>query len=269
MRAVSLVTIQGVPRSGTSWLAQIFKSSPKVALRFQPLFAYAFKDRLGPHSSREDCLRFFQEVLHTNDPFILQKDPNIHVGYPEFKEATDPSHLVLKEVRYNNILRNTLEHVPEMKAIGLVRHPCAVLDSWVHAPREFKPEWNIHEEWRTGARKNQGRPEEYFGFNKWKEAALLFLELEKERPDQMKVVRYADLNEDPVRTVSDLFGHCGLDLGPSTEAFIRASQSREGGDANSVYRKARPDDAWKWRLPGAITDEIRNELEGGPLEQFL
>ncbi|MBK9627025.1 MAG: sulfotransferase [Flavobacteriales bacterium] len=163
-----LVSIQSVPRSGSSWLGQIFRSSDQVAFRFQPLFSYAFKGRLDPHSSREEILEFFEDIHRTDDDFVLQRDAAIHVDYPAVQEPATASHVVMKEVRYNNIVRNLLEQVPEIKVIGLVRHPCAVIDSWIHAPREFDPQWSIAEEWRLGAKKNQGRPEEFFGFDKWK-----------------------------------------------------------------------------------------------------
>ena len=266
---MELVTIQGVPRSGTSWLAQIFKSSPAVALRFQPLFSYAFKSRLSPQSTREECLQFFSDIRHTKDAFVLQLDPNIHVDYPTFAESTEATHLVMKEVRYNHILPNLMAVLPEIKVVGLVRHPCAVMDSWIHAPREFKPEWNVQEQWRSGALKNQGRPEECFGFDKWKEVARLYMELEQRYPDRMLVVRYADLNEDPLAVVPAIFRFCGLAFGPSTEAFIRSSRSTDGTDANSVYRKARPDDAWKGRLDGHIASTILAELANDPLARFL
>ena len=264
-----IIAIQSVPRSGSSWLGQIFKSSPRVEFRFQPLFSYAFKGRLGPASSAEEIRRFFEDIQATTDDFVLQKDRSIHGDYPELEERSEVTHLVMKEVRYNHIVRNMVEQLPELKVIGLVRHPCAVLDSWIHAPREFKPEWTVEEQWRSGALKNQGRPEEFFGYDKWKEVAELFVELEASRPDQMKVVRYADLNADPIATVKDLFSFCGLECGPETESFIRASRSKEGTDANSVYRLERPDDAWKARLPGHISETIIADLMEGPLARFL
>lgn len=269
MDPLQIIAIQSVPRSGSSWLGQIFKSSPQVAFRFQPLFAYAFKGRLGPQSERAECIRFFEDLLHTKDDFILQRDSRIHVDYPSFAEPEEATLLVMKEVRYHNILRNLMHQVPELKVVGLVRHPCAVIDSWIHAPREFDPEWSVEEQWRTGALKNEGRPEEFFGFDKWKEVALLFLELSSAYPDRLKVLRYADLNADPVSVVRDLFAFCGTEFSPEVERFIQESRSKEGNDANSIYRKARPDDAWKKRLPKTIADAIHDELKGGPLERFL
>jgi len=65
--------IFGVPRSGTSWLGQIFNSSPNVAYRFQPLFSYAFKSRLNEHSTADDIENFSRDILNTSDEFVTQK----------------------------------------------------------------------------------------------------------------------------------------------------------------------------------------------------
>lgn len=264
-----LVAIHGVPRSGTSWLAQIFRSAPEVMLRFQPLFSYAFKGRLTPSSTREEALRFFQELQATDDAFVLQRDPNIHVDYPDFVEQEAATHLVYKEVRYNHILANLMREVPELHVVGIVRHPCAVLDSWIHAPREFKPEWDVAGQWRSGALKNQGRPEEFFGFDKWMEVAELFLDLEARYPDRFTLVRYQDLNGDTVSVCTRLFERCGLVLGERTRSFIAESMSKQGGDANSVYRAQREDISWQGRLPRSIVDAVHVSIGDGPLARFM
>ena len=44
MAAMRHLALFGCPRSGTSWLGQIFNSAPDVAYRYQPLFSYEFKD---------------------------------------------------------------------------------------------------------------------------------------------------------------------------------------------------------------------------------
>ncbi|MEZ4805928.1 MAG: sulfotransferase [Flavobacteriales bacterium] len=265
---IHLVTIQSVPRSGSSWLGQIFKSSPRVEFRFQPLFSYAFKGAVRENTGREEILKFFSEILSTTDHFILQRDA-YHVEYPDLAERNAVTHLVMKEVRYNHVVRNMLHQLPELRLIGLVRHPCAVLDSWFNAPREFSKKWSIDEEWRSGALKNQRRPEEYFGFDKWKEVASLFMALKKEFPGQVHIVQYCDLNDDTEVTVKSLFNFCGLEYGSETATFIEESKSKQGSDANSIYRLARRDDSWKSRLPDRIAREVESELSGTPLEQFL
>ena len=56
------VAIHSVPRSGSTWLGQIFNSHPKVNFRYQPLFSYAFKDYLNEASSSEDIEAFFKNI---------------------------------------------------------------------------------------------------------------------------------------------------------------------------------------------------------------
>jgi hypothetical protein len=67
----SIVTIAGVARSGTTWLGEILNSSPHVAYRFQPLFSYAFKDRVGVNSTREEYEAFLRELRRATTFFLL------------------------------------------------------------------------------------------------------------------------------------------------------------------------------------------------------
>lgn len=263
------VAIHSVPRSGSSWLGQIFKSSPQVEFRFQPLFSYAFKDFLNARSSGDDIREFMRAIYESDDDFIHQRIPDLYVEYPEFQERRSATHLVWKEVRYHHVIKNMMEKAQEVKLIGLVRHPCAVIDSWLHAPREFKSGWKIEEEWRDAPSKNQNRPEEFNGFTKWMEVAQLFLELQSLYPSRFKVIRYKDLNEETLPTVDDLFSFCGLRLGPETIQFIRQSRSKEGSDPNSIYRKPRKDIQWQDRLPVQISDTIIKEASNAGLERFL
>ena len=62
-KTVNKLAIFGVPRSGTSWLSQIFNSHPDVAMRFQPLFSYSHKGRVSEDSSSEEISEFFDELV--------------------------------------------------------------------------------------------------------------------------------------------------------------------------------------------------------------
>ena len=42
-----IVWISGMPRSGTTWLSQIFAASPAVRMKACPLFSYEFKNILN------------------------------------------------------------------------------------------------------------------------------------------------------------------------------------------------------------------------------
>jgi len=265
-----VVMIHGAPRSGTSWLGQIVNSSPRVAYRFQPLFSYAFKDRLGPDSGREEIERFLDDLSASDDDFLLQRDQVARGAYPVFLKDPVPTHLAMKHVRYHHVLENLIRRIPDrVRVVGIVRHPCAVLSSWLKAPKEFHPGWDPAAEWRRAPSKNLGRPEEYYGFEKWKEVAELFLRLAGRYPDHFLLVRYAALNRDPAAGTARLFDFCGLDVEPQTTAFLEESRSRTHPDANAVFRENNDDGKWRGDLDPAIAAEVMEELAGTPLETFL
>jgi hypothetical protein len=262
------IAIFGVPRSGTTWLSQIFNSHPDVALRFQPLFSYGHKGSLSPHSSAEEIRVFFETILCSKDAFALMAT-EIQRNYPTFQKAIPPSHIVFKETRYLHIIENILTQCNEVKIIGIVRNPMAVMASWVLAPKEFNPAWDINSEWRGAPSKNKNRPEEFYGFDKWKESAEAFLRFKSQFPQQFLLVRYNELNRAPRGTTRKLFDFCGLKVGDQVEKFLSASKSRHDDDPYSVFRAKASDDRWQNVLPDEIAKKIKLELKNTPLSIFL
>ena len=153
------IAIHSAPRSGSSWLGQILNSSTKVCFRFQPLFSYAFKDYLNDKSSREDIVRFFENIAKSSDDFLLQKDKIDNEEYPLFEKDSNLTHIIYKEVRYHNILENLLTKDKDLKVIGLVRNPFAVISSFLNSPREFRKDlgWIEVEEWKLAEKKNNNK----------------------------------------------------------------------------------------------------------------
>lgn len=261
------IAIFGVPRSGTSWLSQIINSHPDVVLRFQPLFSYGHKGRLTDHSTDDEINRFFFEIIHSQDPFALMHS-DIHESYPDFVKSASPTHIAFKETRYLHIIENILGRESDVKILGIVRNPMATLASWIQLPKEFKPEWNIHQEWRLAQRKNQGKPEEFFGFEKWKIAAENFLRFEKEYANLFKLVRYDKLNTNTLETANTIFNFIGLNMHPQVSEFIEASSAVHEANPYSVYRSKANDNQWRGILPSDIVREIQNELHNSPLQSF-
>jgi Sulfotransferase family len=262
------IAIFGVPRSGTTWLSQIFNSHPDVALRFQPLFSYGHKGSLTEHSSAEGIRAFFEEILYTQDAFATMTS-EMQKNYPVFQKSSHPTHIVFKETRYLHVIENILAQCSEVKIIGIVRNPLAVLASWVSAPKEFNPEWDIHSEWRAAPSKNQNRPEEFFGFDKWKESAESFLRFQSQFPQQFILVRYDELNSAPLDTTKKLFNFCGLEVCGQVEDFIGASKARHDSDRYSVYRAKANDEHWQNILPSDISKQIMLELKHTTLDIYL
>lgn len=263
----NVVAIHGAPLSGTSWLGQLFNSSPHVAYRYQPFFSYAFRGRVDAHSDAAFLHAFFSDLLATEDAFVLQVgDARLAAATPHFVK-NDISHLVYKEVRFHHLLPHLLDTLPRLKVIGIVRDPRAVLASWSRAPREFDPTWSLTEQWRDAPLKNAGLEENWYGYTRWKQLAQSFLSLESRHPHRFRLVRYEELVQRPAHALRTLFDFCGLEMTPQSRQFLADSTTLGDGDAYSVFRahgdlRAIPID------PG-IEACIAAELRGTPLQRFL
>ena len=269
MRFRQLVSIHGVPRSGTSWLGQIFDKHSDVRYRFQPLFAYRFRGRLNSDSSPEEILEFLDDLYQVeDDDFIAGKWPK-QENAAAFPKRNQPRVMVMKEVRYHYLIESFIRAVPDVKILGIVRHPCAVISSWVKNPREFKGEWDPLSEWRRAPSKNQGRPEEYFGYEKWREVATTFLDFQTRYPDNFLLIRYEQLVLDAVETIRAVFDFAGLEMEPQVIDFIKASQSYHLNDPYAVYKSPTVRDRWRSELDPRISEAIMADLKGTALERFL
>ena len=81
------VAIFGVPRSGTSWLGQIFNSSPMVAYRFQPLFSYCshFPKLICKLQNYQNKLHYLYHILLYNI-FLLDSSTKLSKALPSILE---------------------------------------------------------------------------------------------------------------------------------------------------------------------------------------
>lgn len=264
------IGIHSVPRSGSTWLGSIFDSHPLVTYKLQPLFSYAFKDRLTITSTNQDIDLFFKELVNSQDDFLDQRDGKQRGIIPEFKKE-DPRAIVYKEVRYHHILNNLLDKDNKLKVIGIVRNPLSVIYSWWNAPKEFRADlgWSIKNEWRFAPSKNLGRPEEFNGYEKWKEVAILFRNLKLKYPDRFYLLRYSDLIRETELTVETLFKFMNLKMTSQTLHFIKQSSNKKVDDAYGVYRTNQTDNKWKGSLPQDIVNFIRKDVNLHDLSEFL
>ncbi|MBU3260201.1 sulfotransferase [Roseovarius sp. PS-C2] len=270
-RALQNIALHGAPRSGTTWLAEIFNSVLNVKYCHQPLFSYAFKGFLSDCSGQTEVACFFRALSKTQDRYVMQVEEREQGIVPDFSK-TAPTHLIYKEVRYHHILPNLLDQNTEVKAVLLVRDPRAVVSSFLEAPREFRSDlgWKIEEEWRTAPKKNQNRPEEFFGFEKWKEAANIFNTVKEQHPSRVMLVHYADLLRSTEDTVRELFKFCGLKFDTQTRDFLAGRiEGNSKGDYTVFRKRVAADDKWRTSLPAVISDEICADIDNTPLSRFL
>ncbi len=259
----NVVALYGVPRSGTSWLGQILDSCPDAVFRFQPLFSYRFKDRIKLDSTGEEIEEFFQELYRENeDEFLNQIDKRKSGVYPSFeKKEASPSILAYKEGRYCYTIPLLLQRYEKIHIIGIVRNPYDVLESWINAPSEYKPEWDIYKEWDLATSKNEYRPENYFGYYKWKEFLKLNADMQKKYPDRFRTVRYEDLEEDAESTVKELFDFAGMPFTEQTRSFLLDSQRITVDSIYGVYRQKGQERKRTYYLPEDIKERIASDLK--------
>ena len=261
------IWIAGMPRSGTSWVAQIFGAHPNVLLKYDPLFSYAFKDAVDETSSPENWRRFFDRVGRTADPYMDQERPKAEGLAPVFKRRSDaPRQLVMKTNRRHHLLAGALKAGAPFRLLLIVRDPIETIGSWLANPTEFPQNADPDAEWRNGACRKTG-PGEYWGFDDWKRVTSLYLEL-ADREDVF-LLEYSAIDANPAIVVEDVFSWAGLAPDDQVADFLRASRERHDEHPRSVFRDpARRGDP-DARLPAGAAAEIRAELAGAPLGRFL
>jgi len=265
---MNIVYIAGVARSGTSWLGQIFNSAPDVLFRFQPFFSYEFKNRVNEDSSREEFEALFRDMMENETPFLTQSEKQKSGEYPRFEKSTEVRHLVFKENRYQSFLEPMLRKVPNLQAVGLVRHPCAVLNSWKNNEKEFPAGADLMKEWRFGSCKNMGN-EDYFGYYKWKEVANLYLDLLQKYPNRFFLLKYEDIVRNPEVKIKQVFDFLNIEFTNSTLEFLKASTSTHQESYYSVFKTRMVVNKWRDEFPDYITSEIEADLRGTRLARFL
>ena len=209
----------------------------------------------------------------SEDSFLNQLESKTEGLIPKFKKSKTITHIVYKEVRYHHILNKILLKNKEVKVIGLVRNPFDVVNSWLNAPKEFKKSegWKIDEEWRFAPSKNKNQPEEFNGYEKWKEVAILFLKLKEEFPNRFYLLEYEKLVDNTKKEVEKLFSFCELKVGKQTCDFLNKSTKIDNPDPYSVYKsgKSGTDDKWKKELPEIVINEIKNDPDFIKLNQIF
>jgi hypothetical protein len=250
-----VIGLHGAPRSGTTWIGEVFNAAPEVAYRFQPFFAYAFRARVDAARTPQDLDRILDAIAETDDDFVLRRRPD-RLADPELAfEKRTPTRLAYKEARYHHLLPMLMK-IPRFRGVGIVRSPFAVLESWLAAPKEFDPRWDFAAEWRGAPSKNGGRAEEFFGYEGWKRAMLIFLRMAGEHPERFRLLHYDRLVADPAGEIAPVFRWAGLELSPQVLDFLARSRGRDDGDPYGVFRSGVA------RAPsGAITPEIRAAIE--------
>lgn len=257
-----------MPRSGTSWLGQIFDSSPNVAFRMEPLFAYQFKNRINEKSPREEITKFFTEVYLTDDDFIHQKESRIKGSYYFFEKKPTPEFLVVKTTRHHHFLERYLRLIDCMEVISIIRHPCAVISSWINTEREFMAKGcTVKNDWRSGECRKDGDGE-FWGFDDWLSVTQQHVEL-SQKYSNFNIVKYAELIHRTEDVTGRLFKQLSIPFTRQTVGFLKDCHSKNHDDPYSVFKSTDVENKWKTKLDNAIAQEIIKETIASGLGDFI
>lgn len=263
-----VILLTGMPRSGTSWLSQIFDSSPLVRFRLSPLFSYEFKNELDEHSGAAEWQSLLERAYLSDTEFLDQSYRRRAGDYPTFahKEAVPPV-LVIKDTRFHNLTEQMLAHVENLKIIAIVRHPCGAIHSWLTAPREFPAAADPMQEWRRGGCRKTGFGE-YWGFEDWKNVSAMFMRLASNFPAQVMLQRYEALVRSAGRETRRMFSFCGLPFTSQTEGFLGVSQQEHVDNEYAVFKRPNVADRWRTELQPEIRDAILADIAGTEFARF-
>jgi hypothetical protein len=261
--------ILGAPRSGTTWLGEIINSSPSVAYRYQPMHAYSFPLQTTASATTQEVDEFFLALRKTDDPYVTRlRSGAFGAKIPDFLKR-EPTHVIFKETHFPVECTRMLEVTPDVKLIGIVRDPAACIASWFGIENEFDASSDILTEWRAAPSRNSGHRGEVFGFDGWFLTVSSILRSEDLFPDRVEVVRYEQLVENPVTSVSRIFAALGLDVEQQTSDFLLSSREQVDDNPYGVYRQREESRVSRRELPSTVISEIRRLTQDVGLERFL
>jgi len=265
-----VIGIFGMPRSGTSFVAQIFDSHPQVAFRMEPIFSYALKNSVNENSTKVEFESFFEKAFNANDDVFMNQLENRAKGiYPTFKKDKNVSVLVFKTTRFHEIIPTLLKNFSQefLKIVSIVRHPCGAINSWLNHPNEFPQDADKTQEWRSGACRKAAK-EEYWGFNDWLEVMQLHQYYEKQNRN-FKIFQYENIVKNIKTETEQMLEFTGLNLNRQTLEFIKDCQTRNDADPYSVYKNIETAFKWKTALEKSIQKEIIQETYHNGLSRYL
>lgn len=265
----TVIWLAGMPRSGSTWLSQIFASSPQARLKFCPLFSYEFKNKLDETALADDWAQLFHDTYHRSSEYLDQEYLRKKGLVPTFEvKDAEPPNLVIKSTRFHNLVPHILALHSTIKFVHLARDPRASIHSWLTNPYEFPKDADPMTEWRSGACRKTG-PGEFWGFEDWKFVNGQALALQAQYPDRFRIVQYEDLTADLEPGVQTMFDFCGLPYHHQTKAFLTASRSTHLDNKRSVFKKPVPHQSWKGKLDHEIAEACLHEVQNTPLKCFL
>lgn len=252
---MKIISLHGVPRSGTTWIQSIFESHPNIKTIYQPLFSYTFKNKITNESIKEDWDEFIKGMLETEDDFCNMKS-NYHTNNGKTDiiryEKEEIKNLFMKNVHHHNLIEKFIELEKDIKIICLIRN----LNSVIYSQMSAKHEGLI--DWLDGKDKNQNKPENYFGLNKWIEFKNNCLRLKEKYPNNITIINYEDLVNNTSVEINKILNFCNINNHKNIKDVIIKNKSKNNSYDYCVFKNENTIEKWKGKLDNKIINYIKN-----------
>ncbi|MCK5666559.1 MAG: hypothetical protein KAI17_23870, partial [Thiotrichaceae bacterium] len=198
----------------------------------------------------------------------LQKENRRKGIYPKFKKSNEASFLAYKTTRHHELLHKYLEAVKNVHIVSIVRHPCAVINSWIRSDNEFeKKGCTLSADWKAGACRKEGVGE-YWGFDDWLSVTQDHVSL-SHKYSNFNILEYSDLIRGSEGVIYKLFKQLLIPYTKQTAEFLKDCHSSHDDDPYSVFKSASAENKWKSELDSDISHEIIRSAKAANLGQFL
>ncbi|MEO0547856.1 MAG: sulfotransferase [Pseudomonadota bacterium] len=268
------ILINGLGRSGTSWVQKVFDHHPSVLAIHEPDLVYRFGDVITEKTVGEMAEKYFSRrplramrkrpilrkpyrsnaAHHLRNTYmygasmvstLLPEAKRPFVQVPDFTGRPGPSHTVVKTVTRQSYAPEFAQSNPDMKVIYVVRHPCGYvasqskgMNSGKMTPVYLPPREELARLYSFDGRTADELHEEDFTeleIMAYRWSVLNDVVLRKiDGRENMRVVLYEDLCAHPREAFADLLEWCGLDWAEECDAFIARSLDQDG-DADGYH----------------------------------
>ncbi|MEM7505791.1 MAG: sulfotransferase [Pseudomonadota bacterium] len=294
------VLIHGVGRSGTSWVSKIFDHHPMVfssheperfvarpdpsdagairgyaetlfatrplrAMRKRPILAKPYRSRLA-HETRRGLLYMLtgmERFTGGNSPWLRG------LQVPDFADLSGVT-LAVKSVSHQMLLPALARHVPELKIVFLIRHPCGNIRSNMTGQRIGKmAELHLPPRAEMARLFSFDRPAEDLTEADFDQIEILayrwavFNDIAWRGLNGLqnaRVLRYEDLCADPVGQARELLEWTGLDWHDDCARFLQASL--DATETPSGYHALQ-------RNPAVAAHKWREEMDPAEVKRVI
>ena len=130
------ILLVGSPRSGTTWLMEIFESIPEYTNLFEPFnpiffpeisrFGFSHKPYVPVNASWPDCENYLKRVFTGRIYTLL---PQYKLNLETIMHRLTNKKLVVKAINLNRLLPWIVNKFQIRNSYFIIRHPCAVIAS--------------------------------------------------------------------------------------------------------------------------------------------